>query len=691
MNQSSFSSVANVKSYFAAASNNNSILQDQESQDRNSVFSSPNTYGSPNRFLFLKKIISIANKTRKLSDSPLTSPVYSSKAYNYFKKYQRIMYLVLEQPMGSALGKFILGFVLMGIAINVTEAIIIPHQQMISPSIALICLNSIVLMIFLIELALRLISATAFGQRLPQVILRPLIFIDFIAIASLLLDIVSSQNQLENIQRNWSIQSLLKMLTILKLLRYVDKSYIFVKGLKQSLASLGFLTLMIIIANFVFATMVYYAEKSHPSSRLNTGIPTALWWCIVTMTTVGYGDVVPITPIGKIIGSMVGIFGMVLLTLPVVILGYHFQEVYNQMQEEELVEKLKSEELLNSSHLTENQKETHFLKIRINNVESSNRDIMSLLEDSEEVYRDVSGDLKSLFSTIYVRSRKSSVREIDTMGYKIKVMKKIMRPTRKIQLTEIFKDGFRRLRSLSESDVQNKLDKKQDEIIEKSKPKYSNSVDMTRKLLKKFEQRGSLRQDLPKGGSESDENLDDSGDVSSDSAEFVSKPSTLTSKPSLLLLDRLKTLESRKKRKSLYCTTIQNGLVYPNEPEANINNQHRAFRKKHPTTGHRNSQVGLLDSMYEKRNSFFSNSPSSFIKNKFDCGDNSPYQSLSSLKHNARRESISVNAASKQRFKRNLNAFEYSLSGIQVESHDFESKFMYPTSQDLWDKHKDVA
>ena len=134
---------------------------------------------------------------------------------------------------------------------------------------------------------------------------------------------------------------LVKALSILKLLRYVKNLDILAKGLRQSLASFAFLILTLLMANFIFGLMVYYVELSDPQSQFRAGIPKAMWWCIVTMTTVGYGDIIPITAGGKIIGGFVGLFGMMLLALPVVILGYHFQDVYNEREDREAYRKSK--------------------------------------------------------------------------------------------------------------------------------------------------------------------------------------------------------------------------------------------------------------------------------------------------------------------------------------------------------------
>ena len=259
------------------------------------------------------------------------------------------------------------------------------------------------------------------------------------------------------------IVTLTKAFTILKLLRYVQNANILVQGIKKSSSSFTFLIFLLIVANFSFGTMAYYAEKSNPKSGFNKGIPMALWWTIVTMTTTGYGDIVPITPTGKIIGGIVSIFGMLVLTLPVVILGYHFEEVYNERQAEIMIKKMKDKEFKDKGNINPDQKEDEFLKKRISSIEYSNSRVMDLLGHSGKIYKYVSRDLKSLYQTIYaeaaITGANGSEKEIGsgTINNQIKAMEKFAAAKRKIKLVNLFKNGFNTIASRRSSEHKNSI------------------------------------------------------------------------------------------------------------------------------------------------------------------------------------------------------------------------------------------
>ena len=80
----------------------------------------------------------------------------------------------------------------------------------------------------------------------------------------------------------------------------------------------------------IASCLVYYCENSIQPKAF-PDIPSTMWWGIVTLTTIGYGDVFPITIPGKILTSIIAVLGIGLFALPAGILGSGFvEEIQNE-------------------------------------------------------------------------------------------------------------------------------------------------------------------------------------------------------------------------------------------------------------------------------------------------------------------------------------------------------------------------
>ena len=91
------------------------------------------------------------------------------------------------------------------------------------------------------------------------------------------------------------------------------------------------LACLVILASLVLvaASLMHLIEHQAQPEKFGT-IPDAMWWAVVTLTTVGYGDVVPITPLGKCVAGTIAIMGLGMLALPVGIIATSFAEVIHR-------------------------------------------------------------------------------------------------------------------------------------------------------------------------------------------------------------------------------------------------------------------------------------------------------------------------------------------------------------------------
>ena len=121
-----------------------------------------------------------------------------------------------------------------------------------------------------------------------------------------------------------------RLLRILKLARYSPALATLRRVLHDERRALGAALMAMVALLLTSATAIYYAERLAQPADFGS-IPKAMWWALATLTTVGYGDVVPVTVPGRLLGGVVMIFGLAMFALPVGIIASGFaQEIHRR-------------------------------------------------------------------------------------------------------------------------------------------------------------------------------------------------------------------------------------------------------------------------------------------------------------------------------------------------------------------------
>lgn len=120
--------------------------------------------------------------------------------------------------------------------------------------------------------------------------------------------------------------ALLRLLRIFKLLRYSTGITALFEAIYAERHTLMSCLFVLLVAVITAATLLYVTERTAQPDTFGS-IPLAMWWAIVTLTTVGYGDVVPQTPVGRMIGALTMVAGLIVLALPIAIVATSFAEV----------------------------------------------------------------------------------------------------------------------------------------------------------------------------------------------------------------------------------------------------------------------------------------------------------------------------------------------------------------------------
>jgi voltage-gated potassium channel len=179
--------------------------------------------------------------------------------------------------------------------------------------------------IFAVEYVLRVWSAPANPRFAAPVrgrvryVFTPLALIDLLAIAPAFLPFVGVDLRVMRAAR------LFRIFRLAKLARYSRALQLFgrvISSKKEELiTSLMLLMLLLLIA----ASLLYFAEHRDQPEVFGS-IPAAMWWAAATITTVGYGDVYPVTAVGRLLAAMVAILGLGMFAIPTGLLGAGFIE-----------------------------------------------------------------------------------------------------------------------------------------------------------------------------------------------------------------------------------------------------------------------------------------------------------------------------------------------------------------------------
>lgn len=116
---------------------------------------------------------------------------------------------------------------------------------------------------------------------------------------------------------------LLRVFRILKLTRYIGASNSLAKALLASRAKIGVFLFSVLILCIIFGTLMYMIESDESGF---TSIPRSIYWCIVTLTTVGYGDIAPVTALGQFFAALIMVMGYGIIAVPTGIVTAEFAE-----------------------------------------------------------------------------------------------------------------------------------------------------------------------------------------------------------------------------------------------------------------------------------------------------------------------------------------------------------------------------
>jgi voltage-gated potassium channel len=142
--------------------------------------------------------------------------------------------------------------------------------------------------------------------------------VDLAAIVPTFLELLLSGSQVYLVLRVLRVLRLLRLFRVLRLGAYLEESELLGRALLASRRKIAAFLLVMMSLVVVIGALMYLIEAGNPGFR---SIPVGIYWAVVTITTVGYGDVAPVTNLGRLMASVVMLLGYSIIAVPTGILG----------------------------------------------------------------------------------------------------------------------------------------------------------------------------------------------------------------------------------------------------------------------------------------------------------------------------------------------------------------------------------
>ncbi|KAI1887098.1 hypothetical protein AGOR_G00202620 [Albula goreensis] len=169
---------------------------------------------------------------------------------------------------------------------------------------------------------------------------RPLNIIDLLAITpyyvSVVMTVLTGENpQLQRAGVTLRVLRMMRIFWLIKLARHFLGLQTLGLTLKRCYREMVMLLVFVCVAMAIFSALAQLLEHGldlHARNEDYASIPAACWWVIISMTTVGYGDMYPITMPGRVLGGVCVVSGIVLLALPITFIYHSFVQCYHELR-----------------------------------------------------------------------------------------------------------------------------------------------------------------------------------------------------------------------------------------------------------------------------------------------------------------------------------------------------------------------
>jgi len=260
--------------------------------------------------------------------------------------WKRELFALLEQP-NSSVGAFLIHFlmtffILVSAVVTVLETV--PAFHSINPQIWF-GIETTLVALFTVEYIARCTAFSSTWKGLLKWMISFYGVIDLLSVLPYYIEILMQQDTA--VFFRFSILRMFRLLRVFRPFRYnntilltIEVMYLSVRRSQHALLAIGFFVVMVLT---IFSTLLYFAERGTWDTTLDTfinsdgdptqfaSIPAAAWFVLVTITTVGYGEITPRSFLGRLVTLPLLVFGLLLIALPSFVLGREFSIVWEKM------------------------------------------------------------------------------------------------------------------------------------------------------------------------------------------------------------------------------------------------------------------------------------------------------------------------------------------------------------------------
>jgi len=219
------------------------------------------------------------------------------------------LYTIFENPKEHKYGIFIQIFIFANIILSIVIMFLLTEKTLVNYFEIFNLINTINVIIFIIEYILRIYSSNYLNKSRVKYALTPYMLIDLIAILPFLLASFGVNTSFLRTLR------IIRIFKLFKIAKYSEVDKLIMDILSEKKEEFIFIFSAIFILLFIMTPLAYLAEHN-AQPEVFSSMSTTLWWSITTFTTVGYGDMFPITTLGKFITTIVSVLGIAFYAIP---------------------------------------------------------------------------------------------------------------------------------------------------------------------------------------------------------------------------------------------------------------------------------------------------------------------------------------------------------------------------------------